>query len=86
MTDLLLPLAALGAGILAGALHFATLRPLSDRLLRGDLGAIPLQLLRLALLAAFLVLCSRGGAATLLAAAAGILGGRALILRRERVR
>ncbi|MGC9449023.1 ATP synthase subunit I [Cereibacter johrii] len=86
MTGLLLPLAALSAGILAGALHFATLRPLSDRLLRGDLGAIPLQLLRLALLAAFLVLCSRGGAATLLGAAAGILGGRALILRRERAR
>lgn len=68
------------------AAAYTGMEGLSDRLLRGDLGAIPLQLLRLALLAAFLVLCSRGGAATLLAAAAGILGGRALILRRERVR
>ncbi|MGP3698957.1 N-ATPase subunit AtpR [Rhodobacter sp. NSM] len=80
----LLALAALAAGAMAGWLHFRSLRIVSDRLLRGDLTAVTLQLARLGLLAGFLVLCSRGGALPLIAGAAGVLAGRAIVLRRER--
>ncbi|WP_028028448.1 ATP synthase subunit I [Gemmobacter nectariphilus] len=76
-------LAALAGGGL-GALHFLTLRRVSDMLLNGRLVAVGLQLARLAVMALFLWLCARAGAAPLLAGAAGVLAGRAIVLRRVR--
>ena len=77
---LLLPLAAL-AGLALGIAHFRTLRWVSDLLIQGRLAGIGVQIARLAVLAVFLWLCARGGPSTLLAGAAGLLAGRALILR-----
>ncbi len=81
----LLPLCAgFGAGVLIGASYFVTLR-WNVRLLalgRGPLLAMGLQLARFALLAVALVLIARGfGAVSLVAVTAGILAGRAAVLR-----
>ena len=75
---------ALVTGTAAGWLHFASLARIADMILAGHLRAIALQLLRILLLAAFLWLCTRGGPAVLFAGAAGVLAGRALVMRRAR--
>lgn len=81
---LFLALAAALAGAGAGWAHFASLGRVADLLVAGRMAAVGLQLVRLAALAAFLWLCTRGGAAVLAAGAAGIFAGRALALRRAR--
>ena len=87
MSGALLPgLLAAVAGMAAGWLHFRSLRPVTDRLLRGELSAVALQVGRLALLAGFLILCTRAGPGPLLGAAAGVMAGRALALRQEKAR
>lgn len=76
-------LAAL-AGTGAGWLHFRSLRPLADRIVGGDWRALALQVVRLGAMAGFLAFAAQGGAAVLIAAAAGVLAGRQLVLRRAR--
>ncbi|MCA8883460.1 MAG: hypothetical protein KDA50_06905 [Rhodobacteraceae bacterium] len=78
----LLMLLAAPVGGLAGWLHFATLARVADLFVAGRLSAVGLQLARLAVLGAFLWLCSRGGAAVLIAGAAGVLAGRAIVMRK----
>jgi hypothetical protein len=75
-------LAAL-AGTLVGWLHFRSLRAVTERLVAGRLSAVALQLTRFAALALFLYVCARFGAVPLLAAAAGVMAGRAIVLRRQ---
>lgn len=84
ITTFLLALAAAVAGFAAGWLHFASLGQVAEMIVAGRLTAIWLQLGRLAALAAFLFLCAQGGAPVLIAAAAGLLAGRAFVLRRAR--
>lgn len=84
LSHYLLAALALPAGIGAGWLHFRTLRLLAGRIVTGDMAAIGLQLLRLLLLAGFLMLCALGGALVLLSASLGLFLGRAWVLRRER--
>lgn len=87
MTAPLAPLVmAVLAGLIAGALHFASLAPIARMLAEGRLIAVPLQSLRLILLAAILWLMAREGAWVLLSGALGVLLGRAIVLRRERAR
>ncbi|WP_252737762.1 ATP synthase subunit I [Citreicella sp. C3M06] len=76
-------LAAL-AGVLAGYLHFKSLRAVSDRLASGQLLAVAIQIARLVAMALFLYLCARLGTPALLGAGAGVLIGRALVLRAAR--
>lgn len=73
-------------GLLLGALHFAGLRWNSRLFTNGAplWQPVLLQLLRLALTAAALLLCARFGALALLAALAGLLLARAWWLRRAR--
>ncbi len=73
--------AALAGGV-AGWLHIRSLRPVADGLLKGDPMAVVLQIARFVGLGIFLYLCARLGAAPLLAAAAGVLIGRAVVLRK----
>ncbi|MBS0126021.1 hypothetical protein KB874_18200 [Aestuariicoccus sp. KMU-90] len=75
---------ALLAGLALGLFHFATLARLIALLVAGRMVAVPLQLARFALLVPFLWIAAQFGAAVLLAGAAGILAGRALLLRRLR--
>ena len=72
------------AGFAVGWLHFRSLRWLAARIVGGDPTAAALQWARLAAVAAFLYFCARGGAAPLLAAAAGLWVGRALALAQGR--
>lgn len=74
------------AGLAAGAAHFMLLRRNADLYLRPHgLGrAIALQGLRLALLAAVLVLLARQGALPLLLGALGVLASRRIVLHRLR--
>ena len=85
MSALLIPglVAALAglAGLALGVLHFRSLERVTALLVQGRLAGVALQIGRLAVLAVFLWLCARGGPWTLLAGAAGLLAGRALILR-----
>ncbi|MBC57211.1 MAG: hypothetical protein CL814_09755 [Confluentimicrobium sp.] len=74
-------LAAL-AGTLVGWLHFRSLRAVTERLVAGQLSAVALQMARIAALALFLYVCARFGAVPLLTGAAGIMAGRAIVLRR----
>lgn len=78
----LLALLALPAGAVAGWLHFSSLSRVADMFVAGKMSAIGLQLLRFALLGAFLWLCTQGGAPVLIAGAAGVLAGRAYVLRK----
>ena len=75
-----------GAGVGLGLLHFVGLWWSTRRIAAGAgaLGTVAVTLLRLVLLAAVLVLAVRQGALPLLALTAGLLGGRALVLRRAR--
>jgi hypothetical protein len=73
-------LAAL-AGVVAGWLHFRSLRLVTDGLAAGRLSAVAFQMARLGLLALFLYVCARFGAVPLLAAAGGLLAGRMIVLR-----
>lgn len=77
-----LVIALAGAGI--GWLHFRSLRPIAALMVGGDRRAPVLQLLRLAGMAAFLVLAAQGGALVLLAAAGGVFIGRRQVLRAAR--
>ena len=74
------------AGFGLGLVHFASLGRVSALFLAGGspVRALALQFARLALLAGFLVLAARLGAAPLLAAALGVLIARAVVLRRFR--
>lgn len=74
--------AALVAGAVAGWAHFMSLRRVADLFTEGRMSAVALQLGRLAALGVFLWLCTRGGAAVLIAGALGILLGRAVALKR----
>jgi hypothetical protein len=74
-------LAAL-AGAVLGWIHFRSLHAVTELLLEGRFSAIALQLTCFAILAAFLFICGRLGTVPLLAAAAGVMAGRAIVLRR----
>jgi hypothetical protein len=76
----------LALGFAAGLVHFATLRRVTDLYLTGGspTRALVLQLVRLAGLAAILVLFAGLGAAPLLAAALGVFLARGAVLRRLR--
>ncbi len=76
-------LAAL-AGAGAGYLHFRALRGLADQLALGRVWGAALQAARFAGLALFLYGCARLGPLALIAAAAGLLAGRALVMRQVR--
>ena len=78
--------AGLIVGLVGGTAHFVLLRWNTDLYLRPrGLGrAIALQGLRLALLAAVLVLLARQGALPLLLGALGVLAARWIVLRRVR--
>lgn len=73
--------AALLAGLGLGWLHFSSLQRVTGMLLAGDGRAVLLQVGRLAVLGLFLFLCVKAGGLVLIAAAAGILAGRAIVLR-----
>ncbi len=84
MTALLPLLAWALAGAVVGVVYFRAVWA-TARLLAGGGGrgrAIGFTLVRLALLAGFLVLAARGGAGPLLAAALGILLARFAVMRR----
>lgn len=81
---ILLALGAALAGFGLGWLHFASLSRVADLFVAGHMRAVALQLARLAVLAGFLVLCAQGGAAVLVAGAAGVLAARARVLRGAR--
>jgi len=76
--------AALMAGGLLGWAHFASLARVTQLLLAGRVGGVALQVGRFCVLGGFFLLCARGGAEVLLAAAAGVLAGRSVALRRAR--
>jgi len=73
-------LAALAAGLVLGWLHFHSLRPVSRLLAGGRLSAVLLQASRLAVAGLFLYFCARYGAPQLIAALAGMMAGRAIVL------
>lgn len=76
---------ALVGGAALGLLHFGTLRRTVDAFAGGRTArALLMQLARLGLLAACLFVAARAGALPLLAAALGLLAGRAAIMHRER--
>ena len=84
MTMTLLSLLGLAVGLVAGTLHFLTLRRGTALYLGGGspARAIALQLARLALLTAVLAGLAWLGAAPLLAGALGVVAARHLVLRR----
>jgi hypothetical protein len=73
--------AAIG-GVAVGWMHFRSLRTVAERLVAGRLSAVVLQVARLAALTLFLFICARVGAVPLLAAGAGVLAGRAVVMIR----
>lgn len=82
-------LAALAAGTGLGWAYFTALRRGADALVHGrmgPIGAMGWRLARTAGLAVGLVVAARMGAAVLLAAAFGVMLGRALVLRAARPR
>ncbi|MBN8186367.1 MAG: N-ATPase subunit AtpR [Salipiger thiooxidans] len=78
--------AGLAAGLALGLFHFATLHRVTALYVGGGSApkALALQLGRFALLVAGLVLLALWGATALLAGAAGVMIGRAVVLRRNR--
>lgn len=74
------------AGAAAGWLHFRSLKVVTQRLLRGDVAAIGLQLVRFVALGLVLFLAARGGVAMLLGATVGVMLGRRAVLRRLEVK
>lgn len=84
----LAPFALAGAAGLAGVgmgwLHFRGLRRVAEGLVAGQMRAVLLQVGRLALLGLFLFACAQFGPLTLIMAAAGVLAGRAFVLRQSR--
>lgn len=74
----------LAIGLVAGALHVALLRRNAAMYLRpgGIAPALALQMLRLGLLAAVLVLLARQGAPALLAGALGVVVARWIVVQR----
>ena len=72
------------AGLGVGWLHFASLEWVANRIVEGRLSAIGLQLGRLVLLGGILFLFAQGGALVLIAGTAGILLGRAIVLKGAR--
>lgn len=72
---------AAAAGHGAGLVHFRSLRRVAEMMVAGRGAAAALQVARLAALGLFLALCALAGPAALLAAAAGLLLGRARALR-----
>ena len=77
-------IAALAVGVAMGLFHFQSLRRAADAFAEGRaVSALALQTLRLAAMAAFLFGAAYAGAFPLLAAALGILIGKAAVLRRE---
>ena len=81
---IILALAAALTGAAAGWLHFTLLGHVTALLVAGRLSGVALQLGRFALLGALLWLCAQGGAVVLLACLAGILAGRAVVMRGRR--
>lgn len=78
-------LAALAAGFALGFIHFRTLARAADAFASGQPArALALQLARLALMGGFLFAVAHAGALPLLAAAAGVLASRSLVLARHR--
>jgi len=83
-TRYLLAALATLAGLGVGWLHFHSLKVLANRIVEGDRRAVALQILRLAMLAGFLLFCAQAGAIVLLAAALGIFLGRMMVMRGQR--
>ncbi|OAN65074.1 ATP synthase subunit I [Sphingomonas sp. TDK1] len=71
-------------GVVAGAVHFVALARDTDLLVRGESPtlAMALRLARIALIVVVLVLATRQGWPTLLAAALGFAVARTLVIRR----
>lgn len=69
------------AGAVAGTVFFASLAPVARMLAAGRIEAVGLQVLRFVALGLVLWLMARGGAAVLLSGAAGVMAGRALVMR-----
>lgn len=84
VSSLMFALLAGLAGLGAGWLHFASLEWVANRIVEGRLSAIGLQLGRIVLLGGILFLFAQGGALVLIAGAAGILLGRAIVLKGAR--
>ncbi|MBB41416.1 ATP synthase subunit I [Hyphomonas adhaerens] len=84
VSSLIFALLAGLAGLGAGWLHFASLEWVANRIVEGRLSAIGLQLGRIVLLGGILFLFAQGGALVLIAGAAGILLGRAIVLKGAR--
>ena len=82
VTTLILAVLAALAGAGIGWLHFSSLERVAEMIVAGRLSAIGLQLGRLVLLGGVLWLFAQGGALVLLAGAAGVLAGRAIVMRR----
>ncbi|WP_422002352.1 ATP synthase subunit I [Reyranella sp.] len=85
LPSLLLAAASLGLGILVGVLHVLSLRWNAHLFVAGGslAAAFGAQLLRLALVGAVLAAVAiAGGTVPLLTAAAGLVGSRALLVRR----
>lgn len=78
--------AAFAVGVAAGLVHFLTLRGITRMLATGrTVLPVALMPLRFLVLGAVLYFVARmGGAVPLIAAAAGILTARLLVVRRER--
>lgn len=83
-----LPLAAaigMVAGVLAGLIHFISLKWNTQFYLQGEHGkALLLQLFRFGFLITVLTVLAKTGAAALLTGMACILAARSIVLRRER--
>lgn len=79
---LFLALLAALAGLGLGWAHFASLQHIARMITAGRISAVGLQVARFAVLAGALWLFAQGGAVVLLAGAAGILTGRAIVMRR----
>lgn len=75
-------LLAAAGGLALGWLHFRSLAQLTRLVLAGRAVGIALHVGRWLILATLLVLCARTGTGALLAATAGVMGGRAIALRR----
>lgn len=85
MNQYLPAIAALFGGFAIGLFHFASLRYCVDAFAAGRVArAISLQMLRFAVTAGAFIGLAMLGALPLLAAALGLLGARAALLRRAR--
>ncbi|MFT3721406.1 ATP synthase subunit I [Pseudorhodoferax sp.] len=81
----MLALVAFVTGCVMGFIHFRTLGRAADAFVQGRAArALLLQFARLALTGGFLFAVAQAGALPLLAAAAGILAGRGLVMARHR--